>query len=866
MIFVLTGGVFLSILCSFLNRNNKGTATVLGLNVSINQKDLMSCLVRIMRPSHKILTISSLPTTVSYYKNCVKGSFADIPVHDPAYIENFYKRIVNEYPDVLEEMRTIIITFLKTDDESTSRLTRVLLEALSKDKTIPDDAVFYALPTGATIIKKTLLRQKAINLPAFLVGIWYYISAYHPDNSMGKEALENWLVDPDKNASRAGKLRDGVGAKIKRAIDISIDIPKFTEDVHQPGDNLPSQINPKMMRQYVDYLDSVLSVYSKVQTLAHPDYASDVMRIFTPTGLRKADMSDLASKNLSVIKEPNREAIRLYSRTVLIAASGGMGKSVTMRYLVVCAVDEYRMTGEYLPLVAELRHYNASYDSLENYLFHQNEAVWDYSPQRLQYYLHNKTTLVVLDGADEIPGDPLLHRFVEVLRDFERRYPKAQIIISSRNISHVYYLTGYKKLFVEPLNIEQAVELIRKVNYKPDQLEITENFLTELRSKYFETRKPLSQIPLMLVIMLLVFDKYRSLPTRMHKLYERLFEVMSHEFDDTKGGFRRQMRTNLISDQFCEILEELGARLYEADIVSFTKDQLDRILKTMDCIPKFRESTGKDFRTEDFLGDMLYSLCLFIPQGQGSYAFIHPSFREFFFASYLSRTMDVNWEWGTELIELRGMRMSEDNALTMLYDMRNTEVQQKIFLPTLHTLIKKCEDGEAVLTYLKEAYRGTINYTIGECKGDYKNSTWSTILNFILKLRELHSELDGDRVRNPNDFGLETEYYQKEGRQFEGQLFEKSELVIKNKFLRLDSNIDDIDSWDLYEDSPSWVGSVYVINVESLNPDENRSLYDSILGSSSPYYQEYMGLKAYLTELLQARNKPKAKSPFKSWL
>ena len=78
-----------------------------------------------------------------------------------------------------------------------------------------------------------------------------------------------------------------------------------------------------------------------------------------------------------------------------------------------------------------------------------------------------------------------------------------------------------------------------------------------------------------------------------------------------------------IAAKLAHILEELGARLYEADIVSFTKDQLDRILRTMDCIPGFRQSTGKDFRTDDFLEDMLYSLCLFIPQGQDSYAFIH---------------------------------------------------------------------------------------------------------------------------------------------------------------------------------------------------------------------------------------------------
>lgn len=865
MDFVFTGGVFFSTLCFFLARNKKGGARVLDLNVNITQKDLMCCLVRIMRPIHKNFSISSLGTSVSYYKNCAKGNFADIPVHDPAYFENFYKRIINEYPELLNEMHTIISTFLKTDSESISRLTRILLEALSKDKTIPDDAVFYALPTGSTILKKSLLKQRTINLPSFLVGMWYYIAAYHTENYRGEYALKNWLWAENKSASRAAELRDSVGTKIRRSIDISIEVPSFSEDAHKPGDVPACQADSEKMRQFSEYLDSLLSLYSKVQTLAHLDYASDVMRIFTPTGLRKADVSDLASKEVSIIKEPNREAIRQYSRTALIAASGGMGKSVNVRYLTVCGVDEFRMTGEYLPLVAELRNYNSSYESLDSFLFHQNEVVWEFSPQRLQSYLQNNTTLVLLDGVDEIPGDNLLNKFSRQLRAFEQKYMKAQIIVSSRNISHVYYITGYKKLFVEPLNIEQAVELIRKLDYKPDHPEITEEFIAKLKSDFFETRKPLSEIPLMLIIMLLVFDKYRALPQKMYMLYKRLFEVMVHDFDDTKGGYRRQMRTNLISEQFYEILEELGARLYEADTVSFTKGQLDRMLKTMDCIPDFRQSTGKDFRTDDFLEDMLYSLCLFIPQGRDSYAFIHPSFREFFFASYLERTLDIHLDWGTELIERRGMKMSEDNALAMLYDMREKEVEQKIFLPKLQTLISKCEKGDGVYTYLYEAYHGTITYTVGECKGDYKNTTWSPILNFILERKGLHTEIDGDCVRNPHKFGLETEYYEKEGQKFKGQLFEKKELVVKNKFLRLNYNLDSIDSWDLYEDSPSWAGSVYVVCFDALDREEHRRLYDSIVGSSSPYYREYMGLKTYLSELLKERNSKKAPSPFKSW-
>ena len=815
-----------------------------------------------MRPNHNVLNSNSLKTAVSSYRNCKSGNSADIPVHDPAYTESFYSRIQNEYSVLMEEMQTIINTFLLTDAKSISRLTRILFEALSKDKSIPDDAVFYALPTGSTIIKKTLMRQNVINLPAFMIGIWYYVTAYHTDNLLGRCALENWLLKTNKESQKLGELRDNVGKRITRSINISLDIPTFSIENRS---SKTSQADPVLVSRFNDYLESLMSTYSKVQTLAHPDYTSDVLKIYTPTYLRKADVSDQASQDIAIIKEPSRENIRLYSRTTLIAGSGGTGKSVHIRYFTVSAVEEFKMTGEYLPIVAELRNYTEPQESLLMFLFKQNEAVWEYSPQRLHQYLLTRTTLVLLDGVDEIPGDDLLNKFSQQLKKFQNDYSRAQIIISSRDISRVYYSTGYKKLFVVPLTLNQAKELLRKLNFKPEHPEIVEDFIYKLETDYFETRKSLATNPLMLTIMLCVFEKYQTLPRRMYLLYKRLYEVMSTDFDETKGGYRRKTKTNLHSDQFFEILEELGARLYEADIISFTRDQLDRMLKSMDCISSINENNGKELKTDDFIDDMLHCLCLFVSQGHDTYALIHPTFREFFFASYLERTLSDNVKWGVEVIENNGWKRAEDNALAMIYDMRETEVKRMIFIPLLTQLISQCENGDGVLTYIHIVYHGSIVYTIGECKGENNNIVWSPILKFILETEGLHSELDGDLVDNPFDFGLETDYYIKRDRKYEGQLFAKEELTIKDKYLRLDSNFNNIDSEDLYYDSPSWVGSVYVVNMETLDPKEYPGLYNSIVGKDSPFYKEYIGLKKYYEKLVDDKKKVRP-SPFKSWL
>ena len=865
MDFILTGGVFVSILCFFMPKNKSGSFNILDAKVHVNQQDLVLCLTRLMRSNHKVYTSSSFKTTVSYYKNCIGAEYSEIPVYESAYIESYSRRITSEYPILLDEMHAIITTFLKTDDESVSRLTRILLEALSKDKTVPDDTVLYALPSGSDIAKKSLVRQSNINLPAFLIGIWYYICANHRDNTLGRETLEKWLWEADKQASRPGILRQNVGTRITRSISIQIDIPEILKPV-ESADCEPaiSNADPELLLRFSDYLDSLFNEYSKIQTVIYSDYKSAIEDIYVPTSLRKADVPESAPEELALIKEISRQSIRDYSRTVLITGMGGIGKSVDMQYILLRSVDEFRMTGEYLPLFLQLRNYDKKYSSLTEYIYNQNEAVWDYSLRKLEYYLQKNSTLVLLDGMDEITGDEILKNFSDNLRQFVKIYSRPQIIVSSRNMPRMYYLTGgFKKLFVQFLTLDQSVELVKKLNYRPDRSEISNNFIAELKSDYYRKHYPLSGVPLMLTIMLRVYALHASVPSEMYELYKRLFEVMEHEFDATKNDYKRLKKSGLDLEDFRRILEELGARLYEADMVSFTRSQLDRALNTMDYAAEYTHRTGKTINTDDFIHDMLYCLCLFTCERPDTYAMIHPSFREYFFASYMERSADDDLTWAGDLIDSHGIKVTDDNALSMLYAVRKVQVERYIFLPMLQKLFNNCEHNDGCLTYLREKY-STISYTIGTIKGVNFNITNSPVLNFILSTRSLHQELDGDLVDNPNDWFLETTYYEKKGKKYEGQLFEQDELIVKNKYLAYYDQIGVIPSEEFYEDSPSEVGWLYIIDMNEINSADYRSLYESVVGEKSPYYREYVGLYKYMKEIESAKNDSR-RSHFSPW-
>ena len=56
--------------------------------------------------------------------------------------------------------------------------------------------------------------------------------------------------------------------------------------------------------------------------------------------------------------------------------------------------------------------------------------------------------------------------------------------------------------------------------------------------------------PLLLNIMLLTYDNYADIPEKLHLFYSNAFETLYIKHDATKGGYKREFKTKLSSDDF----------------------------------------------------------------------------------------------------------------------------------------------------------------------------------------------------------------------------------------------------------------------------------------------------------------------------
>jgi hypothetical protein len=138
---------------------------------------------------------------------------------------------------------------------------------------------------------------------------------------------------------------------------------------------------------------------------------------------------------------------------------------------------------------------------------------------------------------------------------------------------------------------------------------------------------------LLLTIILLTFEQYAEVPSKMHVFYREAFEVLAKRRDASKGAYKRALRTGLPVDTFADYFAELCFRSYNDEKFEMTTAEFAgyyNILNARAVVNDKKTTAG------DFLEDLCSNLCLMYFEGN-SYHFTHRSFQEYFCALFFSK-------------------------------------------------------------------------------------------------------------------------------------------------------------------------------------------------------------------------------------
>ena len=865
--YILCGGTFLVLLFRARKQRVAARKKAGGESDGLSDSEVFTGLIQVAFPDFVPPAGRSMKTYTTNYKNCTLSSNEILPFEKDELIEAFDKSVKEDYHVPLGRMKNFIERYI--DDKNMGNwLVRAVLEVVEHDDI--QDELFY-IADSDPYDKKHLMDIGEIVLPSFLLGIWHFIILNRRDNKAGRATYEMWHKKPETLKGRWEFVGD-IGKNWVRQVNVTLNITHSIHkaDMHgmseRPGNlDVPEDMdavafmdgiapeltgNPSFVLvpkgiltdngEFEEYLENAREKYGQLKTLLYNDAPRKFYDFYVCNNISQKVYIKKYTYITNIIPNATAELLKGCSNFILISGTGGLGKSMMMRHLLLTAIENYEDGGQ-IPIFIPLKDYSDTYTELREYVFEKFDSLGgNRNEEEFEELLEEGRCLLLFDGLDEIKSDyrKVFERDLDVFSD---KYTDNMFVISSRPIGSFISFHRFTVLDLCPFTKEQALELIDKLDFRPDEPAIKERFMDELKTKLFISHREFTENPLLLTIMLMTYEQFAEIPSKMHVFYREAYTALSQKHDASKGAFKRVLKTGLSADRFAEYFAEFCARTYRDEKFEFTDVLFDKYFNEMN------EHTKSPSRVtaSDFRDDLVENMCLMYYES-GKYHFTHRSFQEYFCALYFSGQKDRTLGAIGDFFETKSRRLSSDKTFSMLYDMIPDKIDEYIFEPFLEKLFKECDENKGYWTFLERMYP-ILYYEKGESGDCTINKPDSFLYDFIITKESIYGWLGNDDL--PED-----------------------EAFLTNEWVYLDDDYEnpDIDTnyvisvdevpydYKLEFGEPEIVGRNYEIEIKTIcdSPESYGEVIALLESEAFPLMSEYNEVRDYLRKLQAKRSEP----------
>jgi HEAT repeat protein len=367
-------------------------------------------------------------------------------------------------------------------------------------------------------------------------------------------------------------------------------------------------------------------------------FDQDAERRLDPNALLKA--SHLRLEQRASTSLAPEEALRIYKHSV-IAGDPGAGKTTLLKFLALQAVDQHLVDLPDLPIHVELNAYvNSGYRDLlefasvvweERYGFPKTEAR-DYMQKQLQ----EGQAILLLDALDETvtgtnseQAEESYRQVSKAITDVATRYSQAPIVVTVRKAGYHQRsrLAGFTELEVLDFRLDEIKQFVERwfaCHPGPHK----RGNAAELNAKL--ERNPRMQAlaanPLLLSLIVIVYEDQLDLPERRAELYRRCMETLLTKWDASRNI--RRLRAFKVEHKQ-QLLEEIAWHFHQRRQRYFSEREL------LEIIAAFLPAIGLlPQQNAEVLNEIAAENGLLKEQAHGWYGFLHLTLQEYCAAQY----------------------------------------------------------------------------------------------------------------------------------------------------------------------------------------------------------------------------------------
>lgn len=409
-------------------------------------------------------------------------------------------------------------------------------------------------------------------------------------------------------------------------MDANILIPQIDELIPEFWFDIDSDILP-YLRAFKKHIETQSRLFTKTELMAAeiaPIAASE--NLFISLRLHRFVMRPRKRRGrveqVPVIEEFPVTALQAKAhRLVLILGSAGMGKTTSLLRLAFLMTEKAVKETEGIKIPVLLRASEIAANKEITILEICAQKTMEISNSRKPAFsakdIENGNITVFVDALDEVPNLVEQKSIVHKLLEFNKLYPKCQIILTSREyafIDDIPELISFAQFNLTPINYKQAEKILLGL-HKTESLPIEKS--SELLRRLQDVHG-IELNPLLVTVFAATTDYSRSdIPANITELFKKFTELMLGRWDASKGlslqyqaplkdfvlqkitfEMHRRRVTFLPLSEFKSLARtELETRGHKADFEQLTEEMLYRsgLFRVINEMVEFRHLMLQEF-------------------------------------------------------------------------------------------------------------------------------------------------------------------------------------------------------------------------------------------------------------------------------
>jgi hypothetical protein len=431
--------------------------------------------------------------------------------------------------------------------------------------------------------------------------------------------------------------------------------------------------------QFLD--DSAIRSFESVEMLEEV-YRQAKQRSFQPEDCQKQEGLNVANEK----------------QYLMVLGGPGAGKSTFLRRMGLEALKGKKGKFQHacIPVFIELKKFNTGEINIEKEIAEEFRICGFPSHEEFTAKaLEQGKLLILLDGLDEVPTERM-NEAIRQIQNFVDLHDQNRFITSCRVAAYRHNFRRFTDVAMADFDDAQIENFI--TNWFRSEPQTGQDCWKKLNNEEHKSAKELTQTPLLLTLVCLLYQRSRKFPTNRATLYERALRVLLEEWAAEKGIPHEDIYRGLDTKRKEMMLSEIAHHAFQTDRLFLPKreitDQIEQLLKEMLPDEKFIAGTA-------VLKSIEVQHGVLVERAEGIYSFSHLTLQEYLTAQYIDDHRQIETlvtehltdeRWQEVFLLVAGlMRGGADDLLLLM----EKEAQKYINTPKLQALLRWAEQVTA---------------------------------------------------------------------------------------------------------------------------------------------------------------------------